>query len=76
MAPRFGALAILLVRADVLCASSPKLPFMDILWTLPRFYADRLLSRSKSVHAILNHAAFYREVFYKEKVGVSRLLSL
>ena len=60
MALKFGALALLLVRADVLRASSPHVPFMCILWNLPRFYAYRLLSRSKSVHAILNYAAFYR----------------
>ena len=60
MAMNFGALALLLVRAraDVLRASSPHVPFMCILWTLPRFYAYRLLSRAKSVHAILNYAAF------------------
>ena len=60
MALKFGPLALLLVRADVLRASSPHVPFMCILWNLPRFYAYRLLSRSKSVHAILNYAAFYR----------------
>ena len=76
MALKFGALALLLVRADVLRASSPHVPFMCILWTLPRFYAYRLLSRSKSVHAILNYAAFYREDFYQEKVSLSRILSL
>ena len=76
MALKFGPLALLLVRADVLRASSPHVPFMCILWNLPRFYAYRLLSRSKSVHAILNYAAFYREVFYQEKVSLSRILSL
>ena len=76
MALKFGPLALLLVRADVLRASSPHVPFMCILWALPRFYAYRLLSRSKSVHAILNYVAFYRELFYQEKVSLSRLLSL
>ena len=32
MALKFGALALLLVRADVLRASSPHVPFMGILW--------------------------------------------
>ena len=76
MALKFGALSLLLVRADVLRASSPHVSFMCILRTLPRFYAYRLLSRSKRVHAILNYAAFYREVFYQEKVSISRILSL
>lgn len=67
MAPRFGALAILLVRADVLCASSPNFPFMDILWTLTRFYADRLLSRSKSVHAILIMQHSIEKFFTKKR---------
>lgn len=67
MALKFGALALLLVRANVLCASSPHVPFMCILSTLPRFYVYRLLSGSKSAHAILNYAAFYREVFLPRK---------